>query len=121
MIEKKKLEFIGDYDVDGTTSSSSLLNNFLIHYNIDTEVYIPNRLKDGYGPNIKAFDQFIEKGIDTVITVDCGSASIQALEYAINKDINVIIIDHHKVDHNLPQCFAHIIQQEKMINQNLII
>ena len=107
MIEKKKIGIIGDYDVDGTTSAS-LLTNFLIHYGIDTDVYIPNRLKDGYGPNIKAFNQFIDNGIDTVITVDCGSTAIQALEYAFNKDINVIIIDHHKVDHNLPQCFAHI-------------
>ena len=80
----------------------------LIHYNINSEVYIPDRLKDGYGPNIFAFDQFIEKGIDTVITVDCGSASIKPLEYANKNNIKVIIIDHHKVDNILPECFAHI-------------
>ena len=89
MIEKKKIGIIGDYDVDGTTSAS-LLTNFFSYYSIDTDVYIPNRLKDGYGPNIKAFNQFIDNGIDTVITVDCGSTAIQALEYAFNKDINVI-------------------------------
>ena len=107
MIDNKKIGIIGDYDVDGTTSSS-LLKNFFDHYNVISDVYIPDRLKDGYGPNIFAFDQFIEKGIDTVITVDCGSASIKPLKYAKNKGIKVIIIDHHKVDNVLPDCFAHI-------------
>ena len=90
MIDNKKIGIIGDYDVDGTTSSS-LLKNFFDHYNINSEVYIPDRLKDGYGPNIFAFDQFIEKGIDTVITVDCGSASIKPLEYANKNNIKVSI------------------------------
>ena len=91
MVDNKKIGIIGDYDVDGTTSSS-LLSNFLDHYNISSDVYIPNRLKDGYGPNISAFKQFIEKGIDTVITVDCGSTSIKSLEYAHKNGIKVIII-----------------------------
>ena len=107
MINNKKIGIIGDYDVDGTTSSS-LLTNFFNHYNISSDVYIPNRLKDGYGPNISAFEQFIQKGIDTVVTVDCGSTSIEPLEYAHNNGIKVIIIDHHKVDNLLPKCFAHI-------------
>ena len=107
MIDNKKIGIIGDYDVDGTTSSS-ILTNFFDHYNVNSDVYIPDRLKDGYGPNIFAFDQFIEKGIDTVITVDCGSASIKPLEYANKNGIKVIIIDHHKVDNILPECFAHI-------------
>ena len=107
MIANKKIGIIGDYDVDGTTSSS-ILTNFFDHYNVNSDVYIPDRLKDGYGPNIFAFDQFIEKGIDTVITVDCGSASIKPLEYANKNGIKVIIIDHHKVDNILPECFAHI-------------
>ena len=107
MIDNKKIGIIGDYDVDGTTSSS-ILTNFFDHYNVNSDVYIPDRLKDGYGPNIFAFDQFIEKGIDIVITVDCGSASIKPLEYANKNGIKVIIIDHHKVDNILPECFAHI-------------
>ena len=118
MIDNKKIGIIGDYDVDGTTSSS-LLKNFFDHYNINSEVYIPDRLKDGYGPNIFAFDQFIEKGIDTVITVDCGSASIKPLEYANKNNIKVIIIDHHKVDNILPECFAHINPTRKDDNSNL--
>ena len=118
MIDNKKIGIIGDYDVDGTTSSS-LLKNFFDHYNVISDVYIPDRLKDGYGPNIFAFDQFIEKGIDTVITVDCGSASIKPLDYAKKNGIKVIIIDHHKVDNILPDCFAHINPTRKDDKSNL--
>ena len=118
MVDNKKIGIIGDYDVDGTTSSS-LLTNFFDHYNISSDVYIPNRLKDGYGPNISAFEQFIEKGIDTVITVDCGSASIKPLEYAYQNGVKVIIIDHHKVDNHLPDCFAHINPTRKEDKSNL--
>ena len=118
MIDNKKIGIIGDYDVDGTTSSS-LLTNFFDHYNVNSDVYIPDRLKDGYGPNIFAFDQFIEKKIDTVITVDCGSASIKPLEYASKNGIKVIIIDHHKVDNVLPECFAHINPTRKDDKSNL--
>ena len=118
MIDSKTIGIIGDYDVDGTTSSS-LLTKFFDHYNITSDVYIPDRLKDGYGPNIIAFDQFIDKGIDTVITVDCGSASIKPLEYASKNGIKVIIIDHHKVDNVLPKCFAHINPTRKDDKSNL--
>ncbi len=118
MIDSKTIGIIGDYDVDGTTSSS-LLTKFFDHYNINSDVYIPDRLKDGYGPNIIAFDQFIDKGIDTVITVDCGSASIKPLEYASKNGIKVIIIDHHKVDNVLPECFAHINPTRKDDKSNL--
>ena len=104
---KSKIGIIGDYDVDGTTSAA-LLKKFLGHYNIESSVYIPDRLKDGYGPNIPSFKDFKESGIDTVITVDCGATSIEAMEYAHENDIDVIIIDHHKVDGKLPKCIAHI-------------
>jgi len=118
MVDNKKIGIIGDYDVDGTTSSS-LLTNFFDHYNISSDVYIPNRLKDGYGPNISAFKKFIEKDIDTVITVDCGSTSIDPLDYAHQNGIKVIIIDHHKVDTHLPKCFAHINPTRKEDKSNL--
>ena len=118
MVDNKKIGIIGDYDVDGTTSSS-LLTNFFDHYNISSDVYIPNRLKDGYGPNISAFEKFIEKGIDTVITVDCGSASIKPLEYACQNGVKVIVIDHHKVDTHLPKTFAHINPTRKEDKSNL--
>ena len=69
IVDNKKIGIIGDYDVDGTTSAS-LLTKFFNHYNVETSTYIPNRLKDGYGPNVEAFENFKNDEIDTVITVD---------------------------------------------------
>mgnify|MGYP001158611146 FL=1 len=98
---------IGDYDVDGATSSS-LLKIFFNHYKINCEIYIPDRLKEGYGPNRIAFDQFLKLGIKTVITVDCGATAKKEIDYAKNLGIQVIVIDHHKIDEELPDSIAHI-------------
>ena len=107
ILKEKKIGIIGDYDVDGTTSAS-LLKKIFEHYNIESSVYIPDRLKDGYGPNIQSFKDFKKNEIDTVITVDCGATAIEAMNYAQENDIEVIIIDHHKVNGELPKCLAHI-------------
>ena len=107
ILKEKKIGIIGDYDVDGTTSAS-LLQKFFEHYNIESSVYIPDRLEDGYGPNIQSFKDFKKNEIYTVITVDCGATSIEAMDYAQENDIEVIIIDHHKVNGELPKCLAHI-------------
>ena len=72
---REKIGILGDYDVDGATSTS-ILKLFLDYYNIKTEIYIPNRLKEGYGPNKAAIDFFYKKGINTFITVDCGATAI---------------------------------------------
>ena len=98
---------LGDYDVDGATSSS-ILKLFLDHYHVKSEIYIPDRLKEGYGPNETAIDFFYDKGVRTFITVDCGATAIDAMDFADKKGMNAIIIDHHKVDEPLPKCVAHI-------------
>ena len=98
---------LGDYDVDGATSSS-ILKLFFDHYHIKSEIYIPDRLKEGYGPNKSAIDGFLDKGVKTFITVDCGATSIDVMDYADSKSMKAIIIDHHKVDEPLPKCSAHI-------------
>tara|TARA_B100001057_G_scaffold426086_1_gene449947 strand:+ start:3463 stop:5244 length:1782 start_codon:yes stop_codon:yes gene_type:complete len=107
MSRKEKIGILGDYDVDGATSSS-ILKLFFDNYNVQTEIYIPDRLKEGYGPNESAIDFFNDKGINSFITVDCGATSIEPLNYASLKGMNCIIIDHHKVDNDLPECYAHI-------------
>ena len=107
MSKKQRIGILGDYDVDGATSSS-ILKLFFDHYNIQTEIYIPDRLKEGYGPNKLAIDFFSNEGIDTFITVDCGATSIEPMIYAQSKGMNSIIIDHHKVDNDLPVSYAHI-------------
>ena len=104
---KETIGVLGDYDVDGATSSS-LLKLFFDHYHIKSEVYIPDRLKEGYGPNKNAIDNFYNKGVRTFITVDCGATSVEVMDFAHEKDMKAIIIDHHKVDKPLPICSAHI-------------
>ena len=109
---------LGDYDVDGATSSS-ILKLFFDHYLVKSEIYIPDRLKEGYGPNKAAIDSFYNKGIKTFITVDCGATSIDVMDYADSKSMNVIIIDHHKVDYPLPKCTAHINPSRKEDSSSL--
>jgi single-stranded-DNA-specific exonuclease len=105
--KKEKIGILGDYDVDGATSSS-ILKLFFDYYGVKTEIYIPDRLKEGYGPNKSAIDFFYDNGINTFITVDCGATSIEPMVYAAAKGMNSIIIDHHKVDNSLPESYAHI-------------
>ena len=109
---------LGDYDVDGATSSS-ILKLFFDHYLVKSEIYIPDRLKEGYGPNKAAIDSFYNKGIKTFITVDCGATSIDVMDYADSKSMNAIIIDHHKVDDPLPKCTAHINPSRKEDSSSL--
>ena len=66
IVDNKKIGIIGDYDVDGTTSAS-LLTKFFSHYNVETSTYIPNRLKDGYGPNIEAFKNFKDSLYNSIL------------------------------------------------------
>jgi single-stranded-DNA-specific exonuclease len=95
----------GDYDVDGAVSSS-LLKNFFSSIGKDVDIFIPNRFLDGYGPSIGAFAKLKEKNCQLIITVDCGSMAHEAMLYAKENNMEVIITDHHQVDKNLPDSFA---------------
>ncbi|TIX90023.1 single-stranded-DNA-specific exonuclease RecJ [Rhizobium sp. P44RR-XXIV] len=95
----------GDYDVDGA-SSSALLYRFLTHFGVPASIYIPDRIFEGYGPNPNAINQLIDNGATLIVTVDCGSTSFEALEAARTRNIDVVVIDHHQVAHELPPCHA---------------
>lgn len=95
IIEKKeKIGVFGDYDVDGGTSSA-LLFRFLKMLGGEVCVHIPDRMTEGYGPNIKAFKGLQKKGCDTIITVDCGSAAPDVMCQAREQGMHVLILDHH--------------------------
>ena len=94
IIERKKITIFGDYDVDGATSSA-ILKSFFTDINYDINIYIPDRVKEGYGPNKNAFKYIKEQGSDIVITVDCGASSHDVVDYANSINLDVIIIDHH--------------------------
>lgn len=101
----QKIAVFGDYDVDGATSSG-LLKRFFDQIGIPLRIYIPDRLKEGYGPNIPAFDKLKAEGIDLVITVDCGIVSFDQVSHANAINLDVIIVDHHQAETRLPDAVA---------------
>ncbi len=95
----------GDYDVDGA-ASSALFYRFLSHFGVPASIYIPDRIFEGYGPNPTAINQLIDNGATLIVTVDCGSTSFESLEVAKARGIDIVVIDHHQVAHELPPCHA---------------
>lgn len=102
---REKVVVFGDYDVDGA-ASSALMTRFLRHFGIDAEIYIPDRIFEGYGPNPAAIEQLIDKGAELIVTVDCGSTSHEALAVAERRGVDVVVVDHHQVGAALPACHA---------------
>ena len=95
----------GDYDVDGITSAC-LLSDYLESRGLECEVYIPDRITEGYGVNTGAIDALHEKGVTLIITVDCGVTSVEETEYASKLGVDMIITDHHECRDMLPDAVA---------------
>ena len=102
---KEKIVVYGDYDVDGVTSTA-LLYSFLRDNGADVEYYIPDRIKEGYGLNIKAINKISKMGTGLLITVDCGITSVGEVELAKAQKMEVIITDHHTCKERLPDAVA---------------
>ena len=102
---KEKIGIFGDYDVDGATSTA-LLGKYFTELKIPYEIYIPDRKKEGYGPTIKSFEELIKNGVKIIFTVDCGTLSFDAINYAKKNNIDVIVLDHHQSEINLPKAFS---------------
>ncbi len=103
--KKQKIGIIADYDVDGSTSAS-ILYKFLKNFTQSIFIKIPNRLADGYGPNIKLMKQMLNNKIDLLFTLDCGTTSNDIIDNKDFKKIDVIVIDHHLTEINLPNVLA---------------
>ncbi len=99
----EKIVVWGDYDVDGATSSA-LLCRFFKALHIPIALYIPDRIKEGYGPNRVGIQKFMDQGYTVMITVDCGTTSFEAL--SDTKGLDVIILDHHAPEAGLPPAYA---------------
>ena len=103
---KETIGIWGDYDVDGTTSCA-LLFHFFKMVGVKTELFQPSRFVEGYGVHPSSIDQAIEKGIKLLITVDCGISNVETADYALEKNIDLIITDHHKdARETMPKAFA---------------
>ncbi len=101
-IEKREaVALFGDYDVDGA-ASSALLARFLKAHGLAPRIYIPDRLFEGYGPNAAAIEGLVKEGASLIVTVDCGTTSVEPLARAAELECDVIVIDHHQADERLP-------------------
>ena len=103
--KKEKLGIFGDYDVDGATSTA-LLGNYFSELNLEYETYIPDRKKEGYGPTIKSFKELINNNVKLIFTVDCGTLSFDAMNFASENEVDVIVLDHHQSEIKLPKAFS---------------
>ena len=101
----ERIAIFGDYDVDGATSSALLMRYFRA-LGADPLVHIPDRMKEGYGPNAPALLELQKKGAKLVITVDCGTLSFEPLEAAHNAGLDVIVVDHHMGESSRPKALA---------------
>jgi single-stranded-DNA-specific exonuclease len=99
------IAIFGDYDVDGATSTA-LLQRFFEAAGGRVMTYIPDRMKEGYGPNAPALLSLKQRGAALAITVDCGITAFEALKEAAEGGLDVIIVDHHVAEPRLPRAFA---------------
>jgi single-stranded-DNA-specific exonuclease len=105
VVRGETIAIFGDYDVDGATSAA-LLARFLRHAGIEPLIHIPDRLFEGYGPNVEAVRALAARGATLLVAVDCGTTSIEPLDRARALGVDVVVIDHHQADEALPQAVA---------------
>lgn len=111
----EKIAIIGDYDVDGATSTSELVR-FFRAVGINPQVHIPSR-EEGYGPSDLAFGEFEREGAKLVITIDCGTTAFDVLNRAAQKGFEIIVIDHHEAEAKLPDVYA-VINPKRLDEDN---
>jgi single-stranded-DNA-specific exonuclease len=97
----------GDYDIDGLTATTLLLEA-LRAFGLRVEAFIPNRFVDGYGLSKRAIDEVIDAGAQLIITVDCGSLSHKEVTHANERNVDIIVTDHHNVANTSPPAIATI-------------
>jgi single-stranded-DNA-specific exonuclease len=101
----ESIAVFGDYDVDGATAAA-VLARFFAAIGVTLEIYIPDRLAEGYGPNAPALKRLKGRGVDLVVTVDCGITAFEALDEAAAAGLEVIVVDHHAAEPRLPVAAA---------------
>ena len=102
LLKKEKICILGDYDVDGS-ASTSLLVRFFDDLKHPYFFYIPDRELDGYGPSKKLFKKLLLKKPKLVIMVDCGSTAVESTEYLNQNRVKSLIIDHHEINEPFPK------------------
>ena len=105
IMNNEKVAVFGDYDVDGATSSA-LLKRFFRAQGRDLRVYIPDRIGEGYGPNVAAMVKLRDEGIKVLITVDCGITAFEPLAAGTAAGLDIVVLDHHRAEAQLPPAHA---------------
>ena len=101
----EKIMVYGDYDVDGTTSVA-LCYSFINSFHTNSDFYIPDRYKEGYGISKEGIDYASENGFKLIVALDCGIKSVELIDYASSLGIDFIICDHHRPGDTLPKAVA---------------
>lgn len=107
----RTIAIFADFDVDGATSAG-LLTRFLRAVGLEPLLYIPDRLKEGYGPNLQAFYTLKERGADLAILCDCGTTAHEILAGAKDIGLETIVLDHHETDSTLPPA-THLVNPKR--------
>ena len=101
----ERVGLIGDYDVDGATATA-LMARYLRSLEVGVEIEIPDRMRDGYGPNSRVLTELADRGCGLVVTLDTGTTAFEPLEAAAARGLEVIVVDHHAAEETLPRAFA---------------
>lgn len=101
----EKVAIFGDYDVDGACSAA-LLGSWLEACGLDYVIHIPDRIFEGYGPNIPAIKALAGQGASLLVTADCGTASFEPFGEARRLGMDVVVLDHHQAPEQLPDVVA---------------
>jgi single-stranded-DNA-specific exonuclease len=103
--EQKKICVYGDYDVDGVSATAIMLTCLRL-LGAQVDFHVPHRLDDGYGLNAETLDRLAKSGMQLIVTVDCGIASVGEAEEAARLGMELIITDHHEPKATLPRAAA---------------
>jgi single-stranded-DNA-specific exonuclease len=102
---RESVALFGDYDVDGACSCAQLAR-FLAAHGLAPRIYIPDRMTEGYGPNVAAIEGLVRDGATLILTLDCGTTSFEPLGAARRLGVDVVVVDHHQADAGLPEVAA---------------
>ena len=113
---KERVVIYGDYDIDGLTATTLLLDAFG-SFGIETTAFIPNRFVEGYGLSKTAIEMLAEQGAQVIVTVDCGSLSFEEIKRAKELGVDVVVTDHHSVAETMPEAVA-VVNPKRLFADN---
>jgi single-stranded-DNA-specific exonuclease len=103
---KEKIMILGDYDVDGTCGVSMFYLFMKKNFGMEPDIYIPDRIDEGYGISVQAINLAKEKKISLIIAIDCGITAAEKIDYAKSIGVDFIICDHHQPPEKIPDAVA---------------